>query len=119
MFSPEEVMLRRNYTPALQIGVLALFTISVAQVGYWIGDQIALARDHRDYLQSAFVADARAVTALFAGQPELLPELLPHLQIDADTGTAEVSTEADGICLDPSYVSRLQQHRPLSYPPHA
>lgn len=86
--------LMRNPTAALQLGFLALLAISTAQTAWWVADQRSLARDHRDRVAALYETDALAVTAAFSQATLQLPELLPHLEIDADLGTATVRPQA-------------------------
>ncbi len=86
--------LMRNPTTALQFGFLALLAISTAQTAWWVADQRSLARNHRDRVAALHEADALAVTAAFAQATAQLPELLPHLEIDSDQGTATVRPQA-------------------------
>ena len=86
--------LKRNPTMALQFGFLALLAISTAQTAWWVADQRSLARDNRDRIAALYEADALAVTAAFAQAALQLPELLPHIEIDADRGTAAVRPES-------------------------
>ena len=88
------MILKRDPTKALQIGFLALLTISTAQVAWWIADQATMARDYRDRVETLYEADALAVTALLAQATEGLPILMPHLDIDPGTGTAIVQEGA-------------------------
>jgi len=86
--------LRRDPTKALQIGFLALLAISTAQVAWWVADQRSLARQERDRVTALYEADALAVTAAFAQATLQLPELMPHLEIDPELGTAAVRPES-------------------------
>ena len=86
--------LKRNPTTALQFGFLALLAISTAQTAWWVADQRSLARTDRDRVAALYEADALAVTAAFAQAARQLPELMPHLEIDADQGTATVRPQS-------------------------
>ena len=87
------MILKRDPTKALQIGFLALLAISTAQTAWWVADQRSLARQQRDRVAALYEADALAVTAAFAEAMPQLPELLPHLEIDPNQGTATVRPE--------------------------
>ena len=86
--------LKRNPTMALQLGFLALLAISTAQIAWWIADTRNLAREQRVRVEALYEADALAVTAAFAQATEQLPEMMPHLEIDAEQGTATVRPES-------------------------
>ena len=88
------MILKRDPTKALQIGLLALLAVSTAQVGWWIADQATMARDYRDRIETLYEADALAVTAVLARATGGLPILMPHLDIDPGTGTAIVREDA-------------------------
>ena len=88
------MILKRDPSKALQLGFLALLAISTAQVAWWVADQRSLARQERDRVTALYEADALAVTAAFAQATQQLPELMPHLQIDPEQGTASVRPEA-------------------------
>ena len=95
------MILKRDPTKALQFGFLALLAISTAQVAWWVADQRSLARQERDRIVALYEADALAVTAAFAQATPQLPDLLPHLEIDADLGTATVRPESvEALALD-------------------
>ena len=84
------MILRRDPTKALQIGFLSVLAVCTAQIAWWIADQMRLARHDRDRVAALYEADALAVTAAFAQATLELPELMPHLEIDPDRGTASV-----------------------------
>ncbi len=88
------MILKRDPTKAMQLGFLALLAISTAQVAWWVADQRSLARQERDRVTALYEADALAVTAAFAQATPQLPQLLPHLEIDPDLGTATVRPES-------------------------
>ena len=88
------MILKRDPSKALLLGFLALLAISTAQVAWWVADQRSLAREVRDHVTSLYEADALAVTAAFAQATPQLPELMPHLEIDAELGTATVRPES-------------------------
>lgn len=88
------MILKRDPSKALLLGFLALLAISTAQVAWWVADQRSLARQVRDHVTSLYEADALAVTAAFAQATPQLPELMPHLEIDAELGTATVRPES-------------------------
>lgn len=88
------MILRRDPSKALQLGFLALLAISTAQVAWWVADQRSLARQERDRVTALYEADALAVTAAFAQATAQLPELMPHLEIDPELGTATVRPES-------------------------
>ena len=88
------MILKRDPSKALQLGFLALLAISTAQVAWWVADQRSLARQERDRVTALYEADALAVTAAFAQATPQLPELMPHLQIDPELGTATVRRES-------------------------
>ena len=88
-------MIPRHDPPkALQIGFLVLLVVCIAQVAWWITDQARLANGERDRLAALYEADARAVAAAFARATDRLAELMPHLELDPDAGTASVRAEA-------------------------
>ena len=103
------MILKRDPTKALQIGFLALLVISTAQVGWWIADQATLARDNRDRLEQLYSTDAVAVAAAYAGAPEALTALMPHLEIDPTAGTATVRPEAIEM-LEVDAASRINRY---------
>ncbi len=82
---------RRDPVKALQIGFLALLLLSAAQVAYWIADHVSFTRSVHDQLAALYQADAQAVTAFYADDPDALEQLLPHLDISPATGTAMVN----------------------------
>ena len=82
--------LRRNPVKALQYGFLTLLVISIAQVAYWIADDVGYTRAVHEQLAALYEADARAVVAVYADSAETLQELLPHLDISPEEGTASV-----------------------------
>ncbi len=86
--------IERDPTKALQIGFLALLGIATAQVAWWVADQRGSARLERDRVTALYEADALAVTAAFAQATAQLPELMPHLEIDPELGTATVRPES-------------------------
>ena len=88
------MILKRDPTKAMQLGFLALLAVSTAQVAWWVADQRSLARQERDRVTALYEADALAVTAAFAQATPQLPQLLPHLEIDPDLGTATVRPES-------------------------
>ena len=94
------MLLKRDPPKALQIGFLALLIVATAQVTWWIADQARLASGERDRITALYHADAKAVTAIFSQVPALeagvrnVADTLPHLMIDADTGTATVRGSA-------------------------
>ena len=88
------MILKRDPSKALLLGFLALLAISTAQVAWWITDQRSLARQVRDHVTALYEADALAVTAAFAQATSQLPELMPHLEIDPELGTATVRPES-------------------------
>lgn len=88
------MILKRDPSKALLLGFLALLTISTAQVAWWVADQRSLARQDRDHVTALYEADALAVTAAFAQATPQLPELMPHLDIDPELGTATVRPES-------------------------
>ncbi len=88
------MMLKRDPSKALQLGFLALLAISTAQVAWWVADQRSLARRDRDRVTALYEADAQAVTAAFDQATAQLPELMPHLEIDPERGTATVRPES-------------------------
>ncbi len=88
------MILKRDPSKALLLGFLALLAISTAQVAWWVADQRSLARQDRDHVTALYEADALAVTAAFAQATPQLPELMPHLEIDPELGTATVRPES-------------------------
>lgn len=88
------MILKRDPSKALLLGFLALLAISTAQVAWWVADQRGLARQERDRVTALYEADALAVTAAFAQATPQLPELMPHLEIDPELGTATVRPES-------------------------
>ena len=88
------MILKRDPSKALLLGFLALLAISTAQVAWWVADQRSLAREVRDHVTALYEADALAVTAAFAQATPQLPELMPHLEIDPELGTATVRPES-------------------------
>ena len=63
-------------------------------MAWWVADQRSLARQERDRVTALYEADALAVTAAFAQATPQLPELMPHLEIDPELGTATVRPES-------------------------
>ncbi|MYF69040.1 MAG: HAMP domain-containing histidine kinase [Proteobacteria bacterium] len=88
------MILKRDPSKALQLGFLALLAISTAQVAWWVADQRSLARLERDRVTALYEADALAVAAAFAQATPQLAELMPHLEIDPELGTATVRPES-------------------------
>jgi len=86
------MVLKRDPIKEVQFGFLTLLVISIAQVAYWITDHVAYTRSVHSQLAGLFEADARAVAAVYANSPETLEELLPHLDISPEDGTASVNT---------------------------
>ena len=86
------MVLKRDPIKEVQFGFLTLLVISIAQVAYWITDHVAYTRSVHSQLAGLFEADARAVAAVYANSPETLEELLPHLDISPENGTASVNT---------------------------
>jgi signal transduction histidine kinase len=78
------VTVKRDPSKALQLGFLALLIICIAQVAYWIRDNVVHTR-----------ADEQRFAALYAEiAAEDLRRLLPHLQIDAAASDAAVHAAA-------------------------
>ena len=95
------MILRGDASKALQIGFLVLLTASIAQVAWWIADQVSLAHGHRDQVAALFEADANTVTTVLQALPDAIDrtalasqfdQLMPHLRIDA--AQASVRPEA-------------------------
>lgn len=95
------MILQGDAPKALQIGFLVLLTASIAQVAWWIVDQVSLAHSHRDQMAALFEADADAVTTVLRTLPDAIDgaalasqfdQLMPHLRIDA--ARASVRPEA-------------------------
>ena len=93
-----------NASKALQIGFLVVLAASIAQVAWWIADQVNLAHGYRDQVAALFEADAKAVTTVLATLPDAIDsaplddqfsQLMPHLRIDA--AQASVRPEAAPI----------------------
>ena len=107
------MVLRRDPPKALQLGMLALLTVCVAQVAWWIADQARLAAGDRDRFQALYQAEAAAFSlALGDGREsrELgrrIAETFPHLEV-AD-GAAAVRAEATGFLADEA-ASRINRY---------
>ena len=91
------MILKRDPIQALQIGFLTLLLISIAQVAYWITDDVGYTRAVHGRLAGLYEADARAVAAVYANAPEALEELLPHLDISPEDGTASVNAAVAAV----------------------
>ena len=94
----------RDPSKTLQIGTLLLLAVAVAQVAWWIADQVRLAHGDRDQVAALYRAEANAANAIAGllresgqrsaagtlesdnGEPVLdeLRSRLPHLAIDAN-----------------------------------
>ncbi len=103
------MVLRRDPVKALQLGFLALLLISIAQIAWWISDTVRYTRNVHDQLSILYESDARAVTAFYANQPEALQDLLPHLDISPELGTAVVNAGIVAVLEDEtsSRINRL------------
>lgn len=87
--------IKRDPSKALQIGFLALLVISTATVAYWITENVIHTRDVREQIESLYRADARAVTAVYAGASASdLAGLFPHLETNRTTGRTSVRVSA-------------------------
>jgi signal transduction histidine kinase len=86
---------KRDPSKLVQIGFIALLGVLIAQATYWIYDRVTLANSVRDDTAALFAADATAISVLLDdGTAADLDDLLPHLDIDAATGTARVRQAA-------------------------
>jgi len=80
--------LKRDPSKALQIGFLALLTISIVQVGYWMYDHVSNALDVEQRFAAEYRHDADAVTALYSnGTPSEIANLLPHVALTEPRAT--------------------------------
>ena len=93
-----------NASKALQIGFLVVLAASIAQVAWWIADQVNLAHGYRDQVAALFEADAKAVTTVLATLPDAIDsaplddqfsQLMPHLRIDAAQASVRPEARAD------------------------
>lgn len=126
----------RDLPKMLQIGSLVLLTIAIAQVAWWIADQVSLARHDRDDVAALYQAEASAANAIAnllrsgsatpdeaalepgvseANAGDVLPAVLatlrshlPQLRID-DTGNAVVRPEFMAALTDAS-TSRINRY---------
>ena len=122
----------RDLPKMLQIGSLVLLTIAIAQVAWWIADQVSLARHDRDDVAALYHAEANAANAmasLLRGESAAAPALgvseanardalpavlatlrshLPQLRID-DAGNAVVRPEFMAALADAS-ASRINRY---------
>ena len=123
----------RDLPKMLQIGSLVLLTVAIAQVAWWIADQVSLARHDRDDVAALYRAEASAASAIAsllrreaAGStapsgvsetnshnalPAVLATLrshLPQLRID-DAGNAVVRPEFM-VALDDASASRINRY---------
>ena len=92
--------LRRDPIKALQLGFLALLVISIAQVAYWITADVTYTRSVHDRLATLYESDARAVTAFYRNDREALEDLLPHLDISPELGTAAINADVVAVLED-------------------
>lgn len=104
----------RDPSKTLLFGTLLLLAVAVAQVAWWIADQVRLAHGDRDHMAALYRAEATAANAIAgllrersqrldagassangsaAGVLDELRSHLPHLAIDGD-GRATVRAEA-------------------------
>ena len=124
----------RDLPKMLQIGSLVLLTIAIAQVAWWIADQVSLARHDRDDVAALYRAEASAANAMAsllrgesagaaapapglsdANPRDALPAVLatlrshlPQLRID-DAGNAVVRPEFMAALADAS-ASRINRY---------
>jgi two-component system, OmpR family, phosphate regulon sensor histidine kinase PhoR len=108
MNAEKPMALRRDPIKAIQLGFLALLTISIAQVAWWISADVAYTRNVHEQLATLYEADARAVTAFYASAPDALEGLLPHLDLSPELGTAIVNADVAAI-LDSETASRINR----------
>ncbi len=103
------MVLRRDPVKALQLGFLALLLISIAQVAWWISDTVSYTRSVHDYLATLYEADTQVVAAFYGNDPEALEDLLPHLDISPEFGTATVDPDITAVLEDEtsSRINRL------------
>ena len=101
------MMRSRDPSKTLQIGFLALLVVSIAQVAWWIADQVQLARSDRNHAEAVYRAEADAVAAIagllgassavaapaLPAVLEAFRERLTHLAINPE-GEAAVRPEA-------------------------
>jgi signal transduction histidine kinase len=58
------MMVRRDPSKGLQIGVLALLVVSVALVGYWMADHVIYTRDVEQRFTALYGGDEASITAI-------------------------------------------------------
>jgi signal transduction histidine kinase len=78
--------LKRDPSKALQIGFLALLTISAVQAAYWMLDTVQKTHDDEQRFGQLYRDEADALTKTYAGAPTSeIAALLPFVSIDGNT----------------------------------
>lgn len=102
--------LRFSTTRKVQIGFFVLLTICMAQISWWIIDEVYTSREVRDSWQTVYKDDVQRAARMLEAQisdDEIL-QLFPHLEIDETSGRVTVRSEKTAE-IQNAYASRINR----------